>query len=47
MHSTSKNGAAHEIDVFTSGFGEGVFWQIIGTLEMLVYNLKSIGNFVN
>ena len=25
-----SNGAAHEIDVFTSGFGAGVFWQIKG-----------------
>ena len=34
--------------MFTSGFGAGVFWHSdIGTLEMLVYNLKSIGNFVN
>ena len=23
-----QTGAAHEIDVFTSGFGAGVFWQI-------------------
>ena len=44
--SNFQNDAAHEIDVPTSGFGAGVLADI-GTLEMLVYNLKSIGNFVS
>ena len=44
--SNFQNGPAHEIDVPTSGFRAGVLADI-GTLEMLVYNLKSMGNFVS
>ena len=43
LTSNFQNGPAHESDVPTSGFGAGVFWQI----EMLVYNPKSMGNFVS